>query len=96
MKIEVLLTDDINETNLTGMICFEAPNWIHNEIAKLSRSYKGVVIINDTAVKFSFSALGCDGDIFSHDDEHRRIVKTIVPLFIYSKLDELLKKQKKG
>lgn len=92
MKIEIYLTDTINE-KCTGMTCFEAANYITDAIKSLGGIY-GIVIIDGVAVKFYFSCLGTDGDIFTNNDNHRRIVKYIVPIYVYNNQTEILNKIK--
>lgn len=83
MKIEILLVENINEV-CKGMTTFEAEKHIADAIQR-EKAIKGIVIIDDSTVKFSFSSFGMDGDIFTSNDSHRAIVKRIVPLFVYNK-----------
>lgn len=83
MKIEIILTDSIDE-ECSGMTCFEADASSMSALNTDAKSYTGIVIIDGQAVKFSFSSLGIDGDIFTNNIHHRRLVKRIVPAYIYS------------
>ena len=81
MKIEILLTSTINE-KCTGGTCFVASSeYISKEIATEKRIC-GVVIIDGTTVKFSFSPMGMDGDIFTDDANHRMIIIHVIPLYV--------------
>ena len=83
MKIEVIISSNgINEV-CTGMTCFNTPSYVRENINP-GNGIQGVVIINGTAVKFSYSILGDDGDIFTSNDSHRLIVKAVVPLYIFN------------
>ncbi len=81
MKIEVFVVDDIHEIR-TGATCFEAPEHVRNSI-KNCKPIQGIVLIDDVAIKFSFSCLGIDGDIYTDDTTYRLIVKHVVPLYVY-------------
>lgn len=82
MKIEILLTDNINE-KCTGMSCFEANDYIKKAIVG-ERPIQGIVIIDGLPIKFSFSAMGMDGDIFTTNENHRILVKYLVPIYVYN------------
>lgn len=82
MKFEILLVDQINEKQ-TGMTCFEAPDYIRKGIANC-KPIEGIVLIDGVAVKFAFSPAGMDGDIYSGNDNHRRFVKYIIPIYVYN------------
>lgn len=80
MKIEVILCDNINEVT-TGMTCFEASPYIINNI-KDCKGIKGIVMIDGVAVKFSFVPYFMDGDIYSTNDDHRMIVRYLIPIYV--------------
>ena len=86
MKIEILLLDNINE-KCTGMTCFEAEDYIKKALRDLE-GFSGIMIIDNTTVKFSFSCQGMDGDIFSNNDNHRRLVKYLIPIYAYNNQDK--------
>jgi hypothetical protein len=80
MKIEVILCENINEVT-TGMTCFEASLYVINNI-RSCKSIKGMVLIDGVAVKFSFSPYFMDGDIYSKNDDHRMIVRYLIPIYV--------------
>ena len=80
MKIEIILSKDINE-RCTGMTCFDADNLISKKIAG-KRSIKGIVLIDNEPVKFYFSPMGLDGDIFTDNLYHRRLIKYLIPVYV--------------
>lgn len=82
MKIEILICENINET-CTGMTCFEASDYICKSIAG-QPTIKGVVLIDNNAVKFSFSSMSMDGNIFTDKIEHRMIVKYLIPIYVFN------------
>jgi hypothetical protein len=86
MKIEILICEDINET-CTGMTCFEASDYVIKAIAG-QPTIKGIVIINNNAVKFSFSSMSMDGNIFTDKVEYRMIVKYIIPIYVFNTIKE--------
>ncbi len=81
MKIEVFVVDDIHEIR-KGATCFEAPAHVAKAIQNC-KPIQGIVLIDDVAIKFNFSCLGIDGDIYTDDTTHRLIVKYVVPLYVY-------------
>lgn len=81
MKIEIFTFENRLSDHCTGSTCFEASPSIKKDIQSY-KSIQGVVIIDNIAVKFSFSPMGMDGDIFSTNNAHRTIVKNIVPLYV--------------
>lgn len=85
MKIEILLVDSINE-KCTGGTCFEAPNWLSKEISSHCFGIQGIVIIDGSVVKFSFSPTFMDGDIFTSNQEHRLMVKYLIPLWVLEQI----------
>ena len=84
MKIEVILAEEINEV-CNGATCFEAPGYISKAISGMGQ-FSGVVLIDNVATKFSFSSMGMDGDIFTSNQDHRTIVKYLIPLYIYTNI----------
>jgi len=85
MKIEILVVDDIHE-KCTGMTCFEAKEEIWKILGD-HKSIKGIMIIDDVAVKFSFSAYFRDGDIFTDNYAHSLLVKYYVPVYFASLIE---------
>lgn len=86
MKIEVILCSDIDE-KCTGMTAFNTSSYVHNKIMHLN-GFQGIVLIDNVPVKFSYSTLGDDGDIFTSNLVHRLIVKSIVPLHLFGQLEK--------
>lgn len=80
MKIEVILSEDINEVT-TGMTCFEASPYVIKNIQDC-KGIKGIVLIDNVAVKFSFVPYFMDGDIYSTNDDHRMIVRYLIPIYV--------------
>jgi hypothetical protein len=87
MKIEIIITENINEQCSTDATCFYAESFIAKALANTSR-VNGICIINDTVVKFTFYPPGMDGTIFSSNSEHRLLVKTLIPVYVYKNLRE--------
>jgi len=87
MKIEIILTDSINE-QFSDMTCYNAEPYVAKALANTSR-IQGICIIDGVAVKFTFYPMGMDGDIFTTNSEHRLIVKTLIPVYVYNKLQEV-------
>ena len=52
----------------------------------VAKPVKGIVIIDNEVIKFSFSPAGMDGDIFSDNTNHRRLIKYLIPLFVANSL----------
>ena len=79
MKIEILVVDNINE-KCTGMTCFEATEntW---DTLKEHKTVRGIVTIDDTMVKFSFSPYFRDGDIFTDNAQHKILIKYLIPIY---------------
>jgi len=46
--------------------------------------FQGICIIDTVAVKWCFSGLGHDGDIYTTNEVHRSIIHAMLPLFIYN------------
>lgn len=86
MKIEIILSKDINE-ECNGMHCFDADNLISKKIAG-KRGIKGIVLINNEPVKFYFSPMGMDGNIFTDNPNHRRLIKHLIPVYVANMEDE--------
>lgn len=84
MKIEIFLVDSINE-NCTGMTCFNANEYISNIISN-QKEIQGVILINKEVVKFNFSPMGMDGDIFTDNDNYISIVKSLIPLYVLNNI----------
>jgi len=83
MKIEILTVDNINE-RCTGMTCFDAQEYIWKQIENRGHIY-GIVIIDGETIKFSFSPYFRDGDIFSTNDNHRSIIRHLIPVWYAQK-----------
>ena len=88
MKIEILLCESINE-QCTHMTCFDASDYVKKTIVH-EKSIQGVVIIDNTTVKFNFSPMGVDGDIFTDVPEYRLIVKHIIPLYVFIRMKSVV------
>lgn len=89
MKIEIILSDDINEIG-TGMTCFEAPKYIADYISAC-RLIQGIVTIDGKAIKFSYSPYFHDGDVFTDDHELKALIIHLVPMYVYINRNKLLK-----
>ena len=87
MKIEIIIAENINEQCGTDATCFYAEAFIAKALANTSR-VNGICIINDVAVKFTFYPPGMDGLIFSNNPEHRLLIKTLIPVYVYKNLRE--------
>lgn len=83
MKIEIILCEDINETT-TGSTAFEASPYVIKNIQDC-KGIKGIVMIDDVAVKFSFVPYFMDGDIYSKNDNHRMIIRYLIPIYVLNK-----------
>tara|TARA_R110000850_G_scaffold15005_9_gene47266 strand:- start:1176 stop:1511 length:336 start_codon:yes stop_codon:yes gene_type:complete len=46
--------------------------------------FQGICIINTVTVKWCFSGLGHDGDIYTTNELHRSIIHAMLPIFIYN------------
>ena len=69
--------------------CFEAPSSVKDALEDLhAESIHGILMIDDTAVTFSFNPKACDGDIFTSNSIHRQMVKHFVPIMYRAMLDE--------
>jgi hypothetical protein len=88
MKIEILLCESINET-CTNMTCFDASDYVKKNIVH-EKSIQGVVIIDNTTVKFNFSPMGIDGDIFTDIQEYRLIVKYLIPIYVFNNMKSVV------
>ena len=90
MKIEILILKDRLQEKTTGMTCFEASHHIIQAI-KNCQHICGIVLIDDTVVKFSFSPYFMDGDIFTDNTEHKLLIRYLIPLYIYNNIDKYTK-----
>ena len=88
MNIEILLCERINE-QCTNMTCFEASDYVKKSIVN-EKSIQGVVIINNTPVKFNFSPMGMDGDIFTDVKGYRLIVKHMMPIYVFNNMKSVV------
>ena len=87
MKIEIIIAENINEQCGSDPTCFYAEPFIAKALANTSR-VNGICIIDGTVVKFTFYPPGMDGKIFSYNDQHRLLVKTRIPVYVYKNLRE--------
>ena len=87
MKIEIIIAENINEQCVSDATCFYAEPFIAKALANTSR-VNGICIINGIAVKFTFYPPGMDGAIFSGNSEHRLLIKTLIPVYVYKNLIE--------
>jgi hypothetical protein len=87
MKIEIIIAENINEQCVSDATCFYAEPFIAKALANTSR-INGICIINGIAVKFTFYPPGMDGLIFSGNSEHRLLIKTLIPVYVYKNLRE--------
>lgn len=87
MKIEIIIAENINEQCVSDATCFYAEPFIAKALANTSR-INGICIINDVPVKFTFYPPGMDGAIFSNNSQHRLLVKTLIPVYVYKNLRE--------
>ena len=46
--------------------------------------FQGICIIGTVTVKWCFSGLGHDGDIYTTNELHRSIIHAMLPIFIYN------------
>lgn len=86
MKIEIIIAENINEDG-NDPTCFYAEPFIAKALANTSR-INGICIINGVPVKFTFYPPGMDGKIFSADSQHRLLIKTLIPVYVYKNLRE--------
>lgn len=84
MKIEIILCENINE-KCTNMTCFAAGFHVSGAIMN-QKSIQGIVMIDDTVVKFNFSPMGMDGDIFTDVTEHRMLIKYLIPIYVLNNI----------
>jgi hypothetical protein len=84
MKIEIFQVDNLTE-EITGLVCFEAPRSIAEKLERHTHSVFGICIIDNIPVKFYFSPIGLDGDIFTDDHHHRIIIKHLIPVWCVEK-----------
>lgn len=91
MKIEILLVDNLHERE-TGMDCFYIPDYMMKKISECNH-VRGIVIIDGTTVKFSFSPYFMDGDIYTDHPEHKSLIKTLVPTYVYMNYAKFSKDQ---
>lgn len=71
------------------MTCFEASDYVKKTIVN-EKSIQGVVIIDNTTVKFNFSPMSIDGDIFTDVQEYRLIVKYIIPIYVFNSMKSVV------
>ena len=80
MKIEIFQVSNLTETT-RGSVCFEAPQHIAEKLQERPYSVFGICIIDNIPVKFYFSPIGLDGDIFTDNPYHRTLIKHLIPLW---------------
>lgn len=88
MNIEIIIAEIAEKS--TGMTCFEASKYIIDKINDC-QTIRGVMIIDNIPVKFIFSPYFMDGDIFTTNQEHRLIVKYLIPIYVYNNIDKFKK-----
>lgn len=93
MKIELILSDDINE-KCNGSSCFDAVTFNQTEAIRDCKRVQGLCIINEETYKFSFNPYFMDGDVFTTSSsiknrKYYAIVKTIVVEYVYVNRDSL-------
>ena len=86
MKIEIMLTDNIHEKT-SGSTCFESSSHIRDTIGDC-HPIQGIVRIDNEFIKFCFSSMGMDGDIFSNNENNRLIIKYLIPTYVYGLMKE--------
>ena len=82
MKIEFLLVNNIGE-QCSQMTAFTVPSHMRNDLRNRG-FFQGICIINTVTVKWCFSGLGHDGDIYTTNELHRSIIHAMLPIFIYN------------
>ena len=82
MKIEFLLVNNIGE-QCSQMTSFTVPSHMRNDLQNRG-FFQGICIINTVTVKWCFSGLGHDGDIYTTNELHRSIIHAMLPIFIYN------------
>ena len=89
MKIEILITDNINE-ECNGMTAFQCQDWLLKQIHHC-KPIQGIATIDGVVCKFSYSPYFNDGDIFCDDTKVRGMIKHIIPYYLYMHKEEYLK-----
>ena len=84
MNIEIYEIQGFLSEKTTLNTCFYAEDYIKKAL-RLGRTINGIVIIDNKHIKFCFSPMGMDGDIFTDDPSHRTIIKSIIPTWYYTK-----------
>lgn len=86
MNIQIieLSIDQLKDHRLTGGTSFTSSNYLHNCIAN-DQAIHGIVLIGDNHVKFSYSCLGNDGDIFTLNEEMRTLIKVLIPVYAFNR-----------
>ena len=82
MKIEFLLVNNIGE-QCSQMTAFNVPAHMSKDLQNRG-FFQGICIIDTVAVKWCFSGLGHDGDIYTTNEVHRSIIHAMLPIFIYN------------
>jgi hypothetical protein len=82
MKIEFLLVNNIGE-QCSQMTAFNVPAHMSKDLQNRG-FFQGICIIDTVTVKWCFSGLGHDGDIYTTNEVHRSIIHAMLPLFIYN------------
>jgi hypothetical protein len=88
MKIEIFITDTFCEALSGQSTCFIADASISKSIQHHTTSINGFVNIDGDVIPFYFSCIGMDGAIGSTNDAYRRIIKSLIPIYVSSKLEE--------
>jgi len=82
MKIEFLLVKNIGE-QCTQMTAFNVPTHMSKDLSNRG-FFQGICIIDTVTVKWAFSGLGHDGDIYTTNEMHRSIIHAMLPIFIFN------------
>ena len=85
MKIEIFeMVGKLIEPT-TGCTCFHASEHITKVISN-EPLIQGVVLIDNTPIKFSFSPYAMDGDILTLDGKFRTLIAYLIPLYVYENM----------
>jgi hypothetical protein len=73
-----------DRTDAHGMTCYQCPQHIQNTFIHKSCTLTGIIIIDGVKLEWFYSPLGNDGCIFPEDSEYVRLVKYLIPLYVYN------------
>jgi len=85
MEIEILITENYCDALSGQSTCFTADEDIRKGIQHYGLATFGFVTIDGNVIPFYFSCVGMDGAIGSSNDVYRRIIKGLVPLYMFNK-----------